>query len=733
MRAFQRAQQAVSAILTGSTVCVTIMPANAAAPFTEEAIARGVVFYQHPSMGMAGQGIAFADLDGDLDDDLVILGAVDGRVGIYENKGGQFIDRSSVCGLNNGLPTLLEPTGVVAADFDGDGRVDLFFTQACSSCTGGYEPYDRLARNLGDFTFTDVTEASGLLASPERGQGSCFGDYDSDGFLDLYVSINDSEAVYNRLYRNLNGSTFVETTEEAGVREGSNWFTFQAGFWDYDRDGDVDLYMGNDKGLAETGYQGNRLWRNDGDGGFTEVTAESGTGAQIAFMGMAIGDINNDLWPDLYMSNYTIEIGIPTGNPLYVNRGNGTFNQANVEAGVEASRWGWGVVFFDFDNNRHEDIYVCNVPVGVPSGANLLYKNSGTFPLVDVADEFGVAAPGFNYTVAVSDIDSDGDLDLAVGESGGLVKLYINHEGELKNWIKLNLQGNAPNVNAVGSFVDLFADGITQHRQVMAGVGFKSSSSMTVHFGLGDVETIEEIVIHWHGGPVQHLFDIDVNQTLNVSQPAAPTLVHGADGVSFGDHAFGGFIDSRSESADGVNADLGLSSFRLVFGEPVFGLAGGPVVAGDFTVTESGGGNPLIVVSVDESNNPNILVTLDRPIRPQVWTTIRASVINADGAEILNVGNLGPGLDEPDRIDVSLLPGDIDQNGETSPFDLLLFRQLVQGNVGVDRGVVADYLDMDRSGVVTPFDILVYRQLVAGVSPPATQAWAGETLLDDRP
>ncbi len=217
-----------------------------------------------------------------------------------------------------------------------------------------------------------------------------------------------------------------------------------------------------------------------------------------------------------------------------------------------------------------------------------------------------------------------------------------------------------------------------------------------------------------------------------VPSAAGPAIIHGAAGTSFAEHAFGGYIDPRVESTDGVNVDRGIDSVTLMFSEPVFAVGGGAVTPASFIVTETGGGGAPNVMAVDASSNPSIVLTLNAPITIQEWTTIRANVENASGVSISNLGSLGP-IDEPDRIDIGYLPTDADQSGSVTPFDLLAFRQIVNDVTTPDAGIGLDYTDTDRSGDSTPFDLLAFRQLINGVSPPATQAWNGASMNNARP
>ncbi len=211
--------------------------------------------------------------------------------------------------------------------------------------------------------------------------------------------------------------------------------------------------------------------------------------------------------------------------------------------------------------------------------------------------------------------------------------------------------------------------------------------------------------------------------TCDEEDTAPPTIAHDAGATT---RPFSGYIDPRAESSDGSNVDLGIDSLVIRFNERVEAVGGGPLTPASFTVTGTGAGHPT-VISVDDSQNPVIALTLSGHIPIQEWTTVIASVEDLAGNVILDAGDQGPEVNEGDRVDVGYLPADVDQSREVSPFDLLRFRQIVNGDFDPPQGTIEDFVDMDRDGVLAPFDLLVFRQLVNGTGN-ATRPWAGETM-----
>ena len=499
----------LKAIVAGSGLLGAMSPAipvraGTVIPFTEEAQARGLsyIMQDYPQAdGYLGFGCGFVDLDGDGDADIVLIGASDGRVGLFENDGtGHFIDRSA----DSGIPMLLEGCAFSAGDYDGDGDLDLYFTQVALE--------NKLLRNDGNFQFADVTARAGV-GDVGAGQAAVFGDFDGDTWLDLYVcnynGLGGTEDIDNKLYRNLGDGTF----EEVGVEQTVDDFapSFQAVWFDYDRDGDVDLYLSNDRGPI---VRSNQLWRND-NGQLVNVSEDSGADVALFSMGVACGDFDGNGWPDLYCTNIG---GYEDGfNPLLLNQGDGTFEEASAQAGVDQYITSWGSIFFDFNNDGHQDLYVNNM-----FEANALFTNDGTFPCPEIAAEANVAAnAGVSFGSAVADVDADGDLDLLVNNLGGNVELFINHEGETRNWIRYRMLGQEKNVFAIGGNVDTRVGEVWQFQEVLAGGnGYLGQNDLVIHIGLDEATVVDEVVASWPGGAtVRILVNLPAGYTWTLYPP----------------------------------------------------------------------------------------------------------------------------------------------------------------------------------------------------------------------
>jgi len=481
--------------------CALVANAGSSAQFLEQATQRGLNYHVAINLPWTfGYGVAMVDLNNDGYADVITLGQSNNHVGVFENDGtGHFINRT----LESGMPTLADTSGIVAGDYDGDGDLDLYITRWLQA--------DRLMRNDGDFLFTDVTVAAGLDGNNGAGTGCAWGDYNGDGWLDLYVSnrtLTNGDFTPNKLYRH-NGDPdapgFTDVAPQFGVDD--DWPTFQAIFFDSDRDGDVDLYLSTDKGYANPQFS-NRLFENV-NGELIEISNASGADISIDSMGVGIGDFDGNLLYDIYCTN------TPSGNVLLLNAGDHAFSDATIEAGVGSFAVGWGAQFFDFDNDGDLDLYACN-----SNDPNRLYRQDERWPTVDVAEQMGVAGNDQSYGMALADIDHDGDLDLLVQDLGANVKLYINETAGKHHWLRLNIVGQWPNLHAVGADIEVHTASTVQLRQVRAGGNYKSQNEFTQHVGLGDAMQVDELIVTWPGGaPQRTLANLPADNTWTIYPP----------------------------------------------------------------------------------------------------------------------------------------------------------------------------------------------------------------------
>jgi hypothetical protein len=480
--------------------------------------------------------------------------------------------------------------GMAAGDFDGDGLVDLYFTHR-----GG-----RLFRNAGDGTFEEREEPTGLrharlhgaawgdvdndgdldlvtvgldeerhflqindgtghfqeegsargIATMDggirNGRAASFGDYDGDGYLDLYIAERRDEGVnddavgpFGRLYRNRGAAApgyFEDVTAAAGVVvddvEGplDGTFTFLARFNDFDDDGRPDLAV-----IAE--FHESRLFWNDGDGTFTDGTEAARVGTDENGMGAATEDFDGDGRLDMFVSSIFQE-GNPfvTGNRLFRNLGDRLFQDTAVEAGVVPGGWGWGTEFFDYDNDGDPDIAMAN-GFEIPGDEffNALFardpfrfwENVGGSRFDEISSQLGIDLPELTYGVLAFDYDRDGDEDLLVGWLDEHAPVLLRNDGGNRNdWLDLRLAGAASQRDGIGARVTVtpLAGGRSIVREMSASAGSPSAqrSGRILHFGLGAPtdRPVAEVRVFWPAsGRTSVLRGLARNRTHLVVEP----------------------------------------------------------------------------------------------------------------------------------------------------------------------------------------------------------------------
>lgn len=543
--------------------------------------------------------------------------------------------------------------GVAVGDVDNDGLEDVYFS--------GNMVSGRLYRNKGEMQFEDISEDAGIL-NDRWGTGVTMVDINQDGWLDIYVCVSGGAAENKRanlLYINngvseKNGQvTFTERASEYGLADTRQ--SMHAAFFDYDRDNDLDMYLLVNPAAYEyqvnvsvprildgTSLSNDRLYRNDGlsDSGqitFTDVTLEAGILTEGYGLGVGISDINNDEWPDIYISNDFIGNDIlyinqgdgsfkdeltdyidhssyagmgndiadvnndglsdimvldmrpednlrqkliisSTGydrfqtmlnagyspqysrNTLQINQGNGEFGEVGFLAGMSSTDWSWSGLFADYDNDGFKDLYVTNGflrdlgnldyihyqnvydnPLGerdvkirqkresmeaLPVAAlpNYLYINKKGEGFLNASKTWNVDIPSCSNGAAYADFDNDGDLDLMVNNVDQPVFVFenrINDASNNKNHLTVELKGIPGNLQGIGSRLSLYSADNQQHWEHYVSRGYESSVGQKIHFGLGDADKVDSLLVVWPDGKSQILKDLEANQTLAIHQTDA--------------------------------------------------------------------------------------------------------------------------------------------------------------------------------------------------------------------
>ncbi|MFQ5421195.1 MAG: CRTAC1 family protein [Anaerolineae bacterium] len=395
--------------------------------------------------------------------------------------------------------------GALFADYDNDGWPDLYVVNWGQNV---------LFHNENGRAFIDVTQTAGV-GDDQNGKSAAWGDYDQDGWLDLYV-VNwacypqcgrPSEGDRDRLYHNNGDGAFTEVTDLLGNK--TRGAGFVASFVDYDNDGDADIYLVNDEFINPIG---NVLWRNDGPGCdgwcFTIVSEEAKADTQVMGMGLATADYDNDGRLDFYFSN--------AGPMTLLRNQGGQFADVAADAGVQFPQGvAWGAVFLDYDNDGWQDLYlaVSDPADGKSDVRNPLFRNNGDGTFVDVGQASGAADPGHSIGVAAADYDRDGRVDLLVGNFDEGYHLYRNQSAG-GHWIGFHLQGGeGVNRDGIGARVTVTTpDGRTQTQEVICGSGVGGSSMLDLHFGLGEAD-VADVSVSWPNGQTETAVKLAADQT----------------------------------------------------------------------------------------------------------------------------------------------------------------------------------------------------------------------------
>jgi enediyne biosynthesis protein E4 len=554
-----------------------ISPDKSGIHFTNTVIENDTLNYtKFPYMYMGG-GVSVGDINNDGLDDIFFTGNLVPNK-LYLNKGDmKFEDISEKSGISGNHQWF---TGSTMVDVNNDGWLDIY---VCVS--GKYKPSNNLLFiNNKDNTFTECAKAYGIDDSSSSVQATFF-DYNNDGLLDLYVAnypiilvsmgadfyhkkmVENKYEESGHLYKNNGNGTFTDVTKEAGVQN----FGMSIGViaMDFNNDGWIDFYVSNDFNVPDY------LYLNNGDGTFRNVIREATSQTSIFGMGIDGADINNDGLIDLFQIDMTPEDHIRRMvNVIPMNResfyrsldygfhyqymqnslqlNNGIFNNipsfSNISlfAGVAYTDWSWGGLFMDLDNDGNKDLFVTNGvlkdindrdildnprenmyfktlkayrPELFPSTPlkNYVFINNGDFTFTNKADSWGFSEPGFSNGVAYSDLDNDGKLDVIINNINSVAGIYKNNVVPRNyHYLNVNLAGPATNPFGLGSIVNVRTGKIVQKQELTLTRGYESSVPTTIHFGLAQKDTIDELTIIWPDKKQQVLKNIRADQTLKL-------------------------------------------------------------------------------------------------------------------------------------------------------------------------------------------------------------------------
>jgi len=510
-----------AAALAAAVFATTVLAAAASAgtpAFSDHTAASGISAVQQPLFGdlyLAGGTVG--DFNGDGFQDIYYATGGGAPDRLYLNNGdGTFTDRAAAAGI--AAPNL--STAAAAGDYNNDGRLDLFVT-SLGPASGAEPNAHRLYRNDGNDAdgvpvFTDVAGPAGVdgFGSNIDGYGAAWGDYDLDGDLDLAVA-GFYRPQNNRVYRNNGDGTFSDRNSQLGLQ---NLTSAMVGFTPRFADMDGDRYPE----LIWIGDFGTSLYfRNNGGLSFTDVTASSGTALGFTEMGSTVADFDRDGDFDFYVTT----IG---SNNLYLNQGGHAY--INTPRAASNTGWGWGTAAIDFDHDGMVDL----VATSQTGERQYAYRNAGNAAgapqWVDVTFSSGFVSTVSGRGLSTLDLENDGDQDVVIYPWQGPLTVLRNELDQSagdSNWIRVLLDpGDEPGIapDGVGSVVTVTAGGSTQTGRIDSGSNYLSQSEMSAHFGLGTATVIDELTVEWTNGDVTVLEDVPANQTMTVSAGDGPCV-----------------------------------------------------------------------------------------------------------------------------------------------------------------------------------------------------------------
>jgi hypothetical protein len=508
-------------------------------------------------------GVALIDYDNDGYPDIYFTNAPSVEMGLagkkarsalfHNNHDGTFTDVTDKAGVAYPCWAM----GAAVGDYNNDGKPDLLVT-----CFGGVILY----RNNGDGTFTDVTKQAGLASDTGWATGATFGDYDSDGFADLFVSdyvdfhLDDLpkfgssktcqyhgvavqcgpaglKGYRDYLYHNNGDGTFTEVSKKAGVDDAKGFFGLTSVFTDIEGNGHPDLFVTNDG-------EPNFLYRNDGKGHFTDVAEAAGIavnqdGLEQANMGVAIGDYEHKGRFSIVVTHFSDQYAT-----LFRNDGDMNFTDTSYAAGIAAPTRpyvGWGNAFVDIENSGWADYFMVNghvYPQVNTTGIGTKYRepkqlfqnlHNGKFRDISTAVGPAIQVPQVSRGLAVGDLFNDGHLELVIENLEGGPMILHTEGGEQNHWVSLSLRGIKSNRLALNARVRITAGDLVQTDEVRSGGSYISQSDLRLHFGLGKYDHIDLIEVFWPSGAMETVSKLSADRVYTITEGSGVTASEAAN------------------------------------------------------------------------------------------------------------------------------------------------------------------------------------------------------------
>lgn len=451
--------------------------------------------------------MSFYDFNQDGWDDLSYVTQND-TVLFYQNNNGNFTK------INLGINSPGQMKTLLWVDFDNDHDLDLFATY--------FDLGIRMYQNDGAFNFTDVTAQIGLSIDPMQSYGASFGDYDNDGFLDLYVCNYETLFYYigtphtNQLYHNNGDGTFSDVTLTSGTDNGYQ-YSFQGVWIDINKDHLLDLYLINDRVQTI-----NALYINNGDGTFTDLAAQYGVTMPLESpMSNSFCDFDNDNDYDVFCSNFGYTPGFSQGYYLFENQADTFFMNTSSSLGIQSLGAGWGSLWIDYDNDAYNDLYITTGAILSTyqfDYTSWFYRNENGQGFALINDSINQNTFAKSYSAVKGDINNDGFYDIAIQNEFPTNTYLFENSTNQNNYIKLSLNATISNSQCIGAEVKVYAGGIQQMQTLFSGEMLCSQNSQHLIFGIGNNSLIDSIVTYFPSGIVNKLVNVTPNQSLQIQE-----------------------------------------------------------------------------------------------------------------------------------------------------------------------------------------------------------------------
>lgn len=475
--------------------------------FTDQTVAAGITGVHIPTYSqLYAAGGAVGDFNRDGFQDIFLASGGNLPDRLFINNGDGTFDEEAAAW---GVAVSHRGTGGTVGDFDNDGWLDLFVT-SLGPANVNAAGHHKLYRNNGGHGFTDVATAMGVNSTGTAdGWSGAFGDYDNDGDLDLAVC-GFQQGATNKLFRN-DGSTFTDVTVSSGLATSlANISGLAIKFVDMDGDLDQDLIWIGD-------FMTSKYFVNNGDGTFTDFTGPSGTSLGGSEMGVTVADVNEDGLFDFYVTTIN-------SNKLYINQGGNVFTDASTSAGTVSGGWGWGAVAIDMNHDTRIDLLSTS-----QSLRQYAWRNVSAVPqnlqFQETALSIGLLSAVSGRGLSNIDYDNDGDQDLVIFPHGGPMVLYRNDlSAPNTHWLRVFLDNGCSQTipaDGVGAVVRATVGARTWMHAIEAGSNYLSNSELSAHFGLGASTTVDTLTVTWPDGQVTTMSNVAGDQTMTVRAPSS--------------------------------------------------------------------------------------------------------------------------------------------------------------------------------------------------------------------